>query len=318
MLRSSLPLWVVPAEDEPPHGLLLRLAERNGIQSQSQLSVLTGLSVRELRNGAGIERLAAVAHCDPAHLMNSAPIVSDGGLAIRGERFSARHAVRQSARRLCPECVVESSHHRFWFDLEFVTTCPAHGRKLIQTCSCGQPLSWTDVRISKCCRCDNGDVTNIPWIQARPDILEMDRWILSRLRVGGVSSVPLLDSMNVGTALHVIQNVGLLDLGGYQTAWPEPRDFGVSVAEVRSRGFRILRLEQLNEVVDRVYVEFVATNSGRAATIKNAYGWFGEWLLDLQFQEASARIYETIVVRATRRKRSQPSFRSGWGLGHST
>lgn len=127
-----------------------------------------------------------------------------------------------------------------------------------------------------------------------------------------------LDSMDLSMALDLIQNVGLLELGGYQTAWPEARDFGVSVAEARSRVFRTLKHERPSKVIDRVYAEFAATNSGRAAKIKNAYGWFGEWLLDLQYQEASARIHETIVVRATRRKRSQPSFRNGWGLGHAT
>ncbi|WP_234832250.1 TniQ family protein [Rhodopseudomonas palustris] len=272
--------------------MLLRLAERNGIKTYAQLSALTELTIRDLRNGIGVNRLAAILHCDPDRLLDCTPLVSSASFAIRGERFSAKQAVKQSVRRLCPDCVRQSAHHRFWFDLEFVTTCPAHGRPLIRTCSCGQPLSWADVRISKCRRCDNGDVTTVPWTPANPDIIEMDRWILGRLGVGKAAPASFLDGLDLGAALHLMQNVGVLDLGGYQTAWPEPADFGVSMAEARSRGFKVLKHDRLSEIMDRVCAEFVTSKSGRAATIKNAYGWFGQWLLDLQPQDVADRICE--------------------------
>jgi len=211
---TPLPLWVVPADDEPAHGILLRLAERNGTTVPGRISSLTGLTVRELRLGIGVERLAAVIKCNETMIRKSTPTMSNDAIVIRGERFGKR-VTSMSIRRLCPQCVAESAHHRFWFDLEFVTTCPTHARNLVHTCSCGHDLSWSDVRIAKCRHCDGGDVTSIPETQVKPDVVEMDRWVLGRLGVGKSDKVPVLESMSLSQALDTTGRIGVLDLGGY-------------------------------------------------------------------------------------------------------
>lgn len=52
MNDPRLPLWVTPAKDEPAHGILIRLAERNGIESSTRIPRMTGLNLSRLRLGS--------------------------------------------------------------------------------------------------------------------------------------------------------------------------------------------------------------------------------------------------------------------------
>ncbi|WP_454000462.1 TniQ family protein [Afipia felis] len=301
MHPTPLPLWVVPAEDEPAHGILIRLAERNGIESPGRVSSLTGLTVHDLRNGVGLDRLAAVIRCDHAELSKSTPVISKGGLSVRGEHIDSKHPIKTSIRRLCPECIIESPHHRFWFDLEFVSTCPTHARNLVHVCSCGRDLSWDDVRIAKCRHCDDGDVALIPKTPADPNIMEMDRWVLGRLGVGKPEPFPLLDKADICRAQHIIGIIGILEIRGYDERWLRPRDFDEPEAVVRARGFRVLKQGRLGEILDRVYESFRSSRSDMPETIKNAYGWFGDWVEDLRPESFAGYFGEILVANAAQK-----------------
>ncbi|WP_338633194.1 TniQ family protein [Afipia carboxidovorans] len=301
MNDPRLPLWVTPAKDEPAHGILIRLAERNGIESSTRIPRMTGLNLSRLRLGRGVDRLAAIIKCDVAEIMHSTPVVSENSIFVRGEDVGSKRRGGRPIRRLCPQCVSESAHHRFWYDLEFITTCPEHGRNLVHTCSCGRDLSWDDVRISKCRHCDDGDVALIPGTPVDPDITEMDRWVLGRLGVGKPEPFPLFDQMALCHAQHMIGMIGILEIKGYEERWLRPQDLEESDSEVRARGFRVLKQNQLDDVLDRVYEGFRSSRSYMPETIKNAYGWFGDWVEDLRSRSLAVHFGEILITNAARK-----------------
>lgn len=302
MDRTPLPLWFTPRPDEPAHGILLGLAERNGILASGRVPALTGLRVARLRTGEGVERLAAILRCDPAVIMHSTfTPCGKGHVVIRGERLNVMHDLMRSARRLCPRCVSESAHHRFWCDLAFVTTCPFHGVSLVDTCSCGRKLSWSDVRIAKCRHCEDGDATAAGVTRADADVVETDRWVLGRLGVGTPVPVPILDALPLAGAIDLIGRVGSLDLAGYRERWAEPEDFGVPAAHVCARGFAILRDGGLDALLDRVHAEFLASGSRRPIRIGTAYGWFYHWFNFRKGEAFSHEVAAILLANASRK-----------------
>lgn len=307
MTETPLPLWFSPEKDEPAHGILIRLAERNGIEGFTRVSDLTGLRVARLRVGNGVERLASIIRCDPVSLMNStATSDASGNVLIRGERLSIKRDLSRVSRRLCPECVADSAHHRFWWDLKFVTTCPKHRTKLVDVCSCGKKLSWIDVRIAKCRHCEDGSVTSLPKTRANHDVQTMDQWVLARLGIGQSEPVPILDKMSLTYALDTMGRIGALDLGGYRENWAQPHDFAIPEAKVRARGFRILESGRLDYVLDKVYSEFIRSKSPKHAAVHSAYGWFGQWFTARKSEKFSPGLAEILLTNASRKFEVNP------------
>ncbi|MBN8979403.1 MAG: TniQ family protein [Rhizobiales bacterium] len=312
MNDGRLPLWVVPAKDEPAHGILLRLAERNGIQNIRFLSYMTGLRVSQLRGGKGIDRLARILRCEPDAFMHSTFVCETRGFAsVRGERLNFISDLDQTKRRACPRCIAKSAHHRFWWDLSFVTTCPEHAINLVDVCSCGGTLSWKDVSIRKCCQCHVGSVSDIPASPADSAVLAMDRWTLGRLGVGRRVSVPALDRMSMTTAIKIVQHVGALEIGGYRIGQQRPDGFDVPMNEVRLAGFKIMQQGRLDEILDKThncYLETRKPRSGKSKmspTVRTAYGWFGAWFKVWHrskfFEESSAPFANIILANAARK-----------------
>ncbi|WP_080964156.1 TniQ family protein [Rhodopseudomonas palustris] len=302
MTVSPLPLWVSPAEDEPAHGLLLRLAERNAVPSIDLITLSTGLTVSRLREGDGVQQLAEMIRCDPASIMASTPRPDGNGhLMIRGERVDRKRDVKHSVRRLCPKCIEESPHHRFWFDLEFITSCPRHGLKLVSTCSCGHRLSWDDVSFRRCIRCSGKDVGKLESTPSDSDVVAMDRWALARLGVGRPVKFPPLDKMSLKQALETIGQIGALDIGGYAKDFVEANGFDVPEAEVRARGFKTLKDNGLDRLLDRVHNDFLKSGDSHVITMRTAYGWFGYWFSSLSPETLPAEIIDTVVSNASRK-----------------
>lgn len=302
-----MPLWVVPEQDEPAHGILIRLAERNGFQSMHHISNLLGVTARELQYGIGVEKIAAAVRSDTLPILDSTFRDVGGSLMIRGERINGNHAVKQSSRRLCPRCVEKSAYHRFWFDLAFISTCPAHGTTLISDCSCGRKLSWTDVHIAKCRNCTDGDVTRMLTSAPPPDLAEVDQWALGRLGVGNAVSAPSLDTMPLKAALHVIERIGILDARGYRNTWMDIGDLDVSAADLRSRGFQAIKEGRLRAVLDKVYAGYLASERRRPPTINNAYGWLAEWFRDLHPPHMAAYFADAVFANAASKFRISES-----------
>lgn len=302
MTNTPLPLWFAPAKDEPAHGILIRLAERNGIEGFERVPALTGLRVARLRVGNGAKRLASIIRCEPQAFMKSTPVPDEGGnVIIRGERLNTIRDLTRLSRRLCPGCVANSAHHRFWFDLKFVTTCPEHSMNLVDACSCGLKLSWKDVRIAKCRHCEDGDVGLLPETPVNPDVMAMDRWVLGRLGIGQPTSVPILDAMKLTDALDTMGRIGSLDLGGYRENWAQPQDFDRPTAEVRALGYQILEQSRLDEVLDKVHREFLLSTSSKPSSVHSAYGWFGHWFTFRKAEKFSKGLAEIVLANASRK-----------------
>ncbi|WP_454003131.1 hypothetical protein [Afipia felis] len=107
--------------------------------------------------------------------------------------------------------------------------------------------------------------------------MAVDAWALGRLGVGEPISIPILDSIPLTRALDTIGRIGALDLMGYQERWVAPHDCGLTEADVRARGLRVLRDGKLDAVLDKVFDEFHSSGSRKKMTIHNAYGWFAYW-----------------------------------------
>ncbi len=302
MAPRALPLIVVPAEDEPAHGILLRLSERNGIPIPGLVPSLTDLTPSRLRKGDGASRLASILGCDVGAFMGSTP-VADGGdhLVVRGERLGRFCDFRASVRRLCPHCIAESAHQRFWFDLEFITTCPKHAVELISTCACGRPLSWNDVSVERCVRCTNRSVTSITPPSAIPDVIEMDRWALGRLNVGRRIDFPVLDRIPLKQAIDIIGQIGALAIGGYQEHWVETSSLDCPEVEVRARGFQILKYETLDDVLDDIYHQFKISGHRSIVALHTAYGWYGHWFTFLRPENYPREISDVVLSNAERK-----------------
>lgn len=302
MSSQSLPLWVVPEKDEPAHGILLRLSARNGIRARGLVAELTGLTAFNLRMGIGIDRLAGIIQCDPNVIRHSTITeVEAGRQTIRGQRIVIKRDVDRKHRRYCPQCVSESGHHRFWFDLRFVTSCPEHGIELSQHCSCGEDLRWTDVDIVKCRRCQDGHVSLVPRVAADPDVIAMDAWALGRLGAHIAKPLPVLDKMPFTAALDTIGRIGLLATNGFQEHYLGLESAEMPIHSVRARGFRILQKDGLDEVFDRVYEGFLASGSSERPSLKRSYGWFMSWFNVNGGPRFSPEIAKVFMANASKR-----------------
>src|SRR5262245_25132772 len=173
------PLWVTPLPDEPPHGMYLRLAERNGFRRVGLLENLVGIKLRHVRLGRDLDHLAAMLRCEPEHLNGTLIKHQRPGSPIVGGEAVRRKDLTMLRRRACPACLAKSAHHRFWWDLGFVATCPIHEIWLAQSCSCGGPLTWADGSLAKCRTCEDGDVRLLPFETASSEVIALDRWVLS-------------------------------------------------------------------------------------------------------------------------------------------
>lgn len=303
----SLPLWVSPEKDEPAHGILLRLAERNGIENPVGILNHTGLRTSDLRVGREVPKLAKLIRCSPIDILDSTFVAGDDGwCSVRGQRLQGRRDIEGTRRRLCPHCIAESPHQRFWFDVTFISTCPKHNIELISDCSCGHPLSWSDVRVSKCRHCENGDVQNIRNANANEDVLEVDRWILGRLGVTKSASIPVLDELPLTHAFSAITAVGALQVGGNETRKSMKESIStadVSINEARAAGFGILRDGVLDQLLDRVYARY--RPYFRGASFHGAFSWFGTWFMQWHHRTASdvphSRFADIVIANAARK-----------------
>jgi TniQ len=271
------PLWVTPLPEEPPHGMYLRLAERNGLRHIRVFENMIGVKLRHVRLGRDLDYLAAILRCEP-HQLSEYSIQQGrrGSLIIRGEAVR-RKDVMMVERRACPACFAISAHHRFWWDLRFVTTCPMHAIRLANRCSCGGKLTWTDGSLTKCHTCEHGDVRLLSGEPAPYDVGSLDRWILSRFGIVDYKEkVPIIHKQPLGTAIEIVERIGALVVGGYRTHWQQITDYSQPPGEVRAIGFRTLEEGKLAGALDRAYDGFLVSTH-KAAGISTMYGWFSYW-----------------------------------------
>lgn len=153
---ALLTLSPEPFPDEPLLGYLLRLSQDNGLQKSSWICQATGLPVSDISLIAtfpwDLTHLSEYSGVPIFELQRMAYWPSDRaghlhyfGNPVREDLVTVRH------RRVCPACLLESPYHRAIWDLSVATVCPAHGLRLIASCSgCRKRLDWRAGSITQC------------------------------------------------------------------------------------------------------------------------------------------------------------------------
>jgi len=275
--KWSLPLLTPDVfQDEPAHGLLLRLSDRNGIPRMSVMRAMTGIDLRRVRTGHQLQVVADLAGCCTPELgalhYKKLPARS---VEIRGELLRFPSDVLVHGRRLCVKCLDEEYYHRFWWDLSMVATCPKHSLVLTGACSCGTRLSWGDGAIAKCADCADGDARGAQPQPAQDEDVALDRWILSRFGVTQISEPELLSRLPITGALEIIERVAALGLAQH------PSKFQFLQRSRRSiwvRGYKCIAEGRVQDALDQAYRLSRAGND-RHVDITTAYGPFWDWLV---------------------------------------
>jgi len=234
-----------------------------------------GINQSRLAHGepAELERFAgAVGQSLEQFAQWSVRCAEDGKRTLRGNEVTIQ--LHYLTRRLCPACIAESQHHRFWWDLRPITTCPRHQLCLIDTCVCGSKLKWRDPSLL---HCDQGRFfANLPRLEADPMIMRADRYLLARFGCAETEPVAILDEMNFVETCNILERIGAADVG-FSRKWRTARSLGVPVAKLQARGFEILADNRLDELLTRTYDEFIANGGRPEQGFSACYGWLFHW-----------------------------------------
>ncbi len=148
LLRTPLPY-----EDESLAGYLIRLAQSNYYSSPNWILRLAGLQVSR-----GIT-LWAQPH-QPSHLSQLIKL-TDEQLKLMAslpyqlvkEVNPVRYIIYKYARKLCPNCLLESPYCRKIWDWKLVDVCSLHQCLLITSCAgCQKNIRWGRATVTRC-RC---------------------------------------------------------------------------------------------------------------------------------------------------------------------
>ncbi|MBA9066998.1 hypothetical protein FHR71_000728 [Methylobacterium sp. RAS18] len=299
----GIPRWDQPLPEEHPAGLMLRLAQINLFRSVAVVERETNISMAEVKLGRGLERLSRLVDADEAGVAANAFRHGAGTkVAIRGQQISLKRDLERIRRRVCPDCVAESPHARFWWDLAFVASCPRHGCRLEDRCGCAArtPLGWRDGRIATCRACqDAGDPRPAGPLPAPAPILAVDAYLLGRLDAGPSRPLPLIDALPLYEAVDVLERVGAFSKGGYARRWPDATFLRMTWNDLLAEGYAVLSEGTLPEALDRVFDEGAAAGAAPALTM--AYGWFYHWLNGKGGRAFSEELHRIVLDHAEAR-----------------
>ncbi|MBS4049373.1 MAG: TniQ family protein [Alphaproteobacteria bacterium] len=212
---ARLPFPVTPIVGESLLGLLLRLAERNGVHDPVAFLVECGgthTTVSSLAlSDSDISRLNALCGIPEGTLEPLAyrPIgkglLNFFGTGLRCEDLALQH------RRFCPACSAESAHHRAIWDLTISTACLRHGLALQDTCRfCSRPADWSFGSVALCpCGKPYSAAACIP---VPVEELRALRYVLGRID-GVVGSLDFLDGLAPVHVIELLLGLGTMAMG---------------------------------------------------------------------------------------------------------
>ncbi|NEU97992.1 TniQ family protein [Bradyrhizobium uaiense] len=311
--RSPIGLWGWrPIEpEETAQGLLLRIAAQQLHTSTIRTERDGGFSRAKLAHGdvPELKRFAAEVCQDYASIVADNPVRDDEGcLRLRG------HAVESflhfHRRRFCPACLEQSWHHRFWWDLETVSTCPRHGLELVGVCICGADFGWLCGELVHCTRCGKRDIDRISRRPADSKVLRSDSYILSRFAAGTAEPIPILDALSVPDVFMMLERIGSA-CDGYSRTWRSAKSLGVSLGQVQARGFEVLADGNLDEVLTRIYDGYMAQGGDRDRGFGHCYGWLYHWFNHKRGVKFSPLLAEAFLLHGAARFPVVPKARLG-------
>ena len=162
-------LGIKPHPDESLIGFVFRLAARRRMSTGRRLAFACGFDrLTNQPKPEWLRNLATRAQVDPSSLEAISYGPPDDrrgvfrGAVLPSNVFDGRGGV---PRKVCPQCLSESGHHRAFWDLSFIAICPVHRVELIDQCrSCGGWLRWLGRDLTRCGGrgCLGGDLTRMP------------------------------------------------------------------------------------------------------------------------------------------------------------
>jgi hypothetical protein len=295
----GVPLWRWPLQDESARGLLLHLTERNDYNSAESVASYLGIRGAALAAGdeASLRQFALMIRCPFDQMTASSPlrssasqtagpekrkgkVANSAALTIRGVPVARSFLIAPGHRRVCAGCLLDSSHHRFWWDFRPISSCPTHGLLLDDRCGCGcnTPFSWRTARLFHCCACGSTNPQALPRRPASNEILNADRYLLGRFRALDPTNVPLLDAMGIYDVLDTTERLGSAMISGFSAAWQRADTVGVPVETARARGFSLIEQNKLPTLLDDLLSGFRKSSPSYVEpALTTAYGWLYHW-----------------------------------------
>lgn len=136
-----------PFEDETLNGLIGRHAMLNHWDRFAWIRPYTKQAFPKRRhNEEALRRLSRLFGISVEALAATQPTLRDSvtgawKCTLNGKTVPFNFFI-QKGRRACPQCLVESNHHRDIWDFQFVRSCPVHRVRLLAACPCGRALDW--------------------------------------------------------------------------------------------------------------------------------------------------------------------------------
>ncbi|MHC2582889.1 hypothetical protein ACVI1J_004902 [Bradyrhizobium diazoefficiens] len=314
-MKSKAPVglwgWRQIEPEETAMGLLLRVAEIQGHSSTERTVKAAGVNRSRLAHGvaAEIAAFAAQVDQDPSRIAADSPTEDrKGRLHLRGHPMG--DMLDFGPRRLCPACLDEAWHHRFWWDIRAVATCPRHGIDLVGNCACGKRFTWRGGGLLKCSACPNNDTMTLPRAAADPKVLRKDAYLLSRFGAGEVEVVPILDALPLREVFTTLERIGAA-CEGYSYEWKSAEALGLPLSTVQARGFEVLADGKLDEVLTKIYDGFIAQGGRPEEGFTSCYGWLYHWFNHKRGAKFSSLLAEAFHVHGAARFPIVPKARLG-------
>jgi hypothetical protein len=291
--HSRLSLRVPELSNEPGHGLLARLAARHREPDVHRFARNIGLRFDSVSCGHQIDELARLAGINSDDLIRSSPRIDTSAriVHIGHDRVSLGDWTRKR-RRWCPACFADDLHygsedgrsirlvsfHRFWWDIQSVSTCPIHQMPLEANCPrCEASPDWMGIPLH-CCACGMSLALN----QRRPVRIEanpLDHYLVSRLTGKPREPVPYLDDLAVSDVIYQLERLGLASKGWARFKPPVDEEMARAA---RSDGFRIARNLGyfFSDSLDSILAQGKTSSEPRGLIA--SYGWIYEhWIAEL-------------------------------------
>ena len=294
------PLWLVPERDESVPSIIARLAERNGLANPRAIVRQLGLrtSAYDIHGQLASEDLSSLEDACrlPVGSLSRNVVVKRGNrdATICGVRFDAKH-VRFKDRRWCPKCLADAPYHRRHWDLLPFVACPDHAVRLTNRCSsCGATGLTLGSGILSC-SC-GADLRATEVDEANEPEVRISRFILMSIE-GAASPHPVMVPHDLAIALPILTKIGLLQAGGFRSRMPEPSDLGLSRGELAGIGLEVISgwPHRFLSLLDGV-----ARATDHAYGLRNAYGWFWDWVGDLPSVPFASDVAQTVRGHAAR------------------
>lgn len=234
------PVTPQPKPEESIFSWAIRLAEGNIVPSPWHIFRHLGFSQGEMKTPRlDVSRLWHLISDDPTAL-DALAYTNGPSYAFRGQPITVRDLTVGSPK-LCPECVAENGFAHAHWDLELVTCCHLHDRRLVQTCPhCGKKITWFRASLQQCsCGASFIDAAVDQVSSAEKNLNKVIYQVAFRKSPNGLMSNPALVALNkvpLQFLLRFIALIGTLHtqgrlVSGKQNRTPA-RDLVTAAAEV--------------------------------------------------------------------------------------